>query len=418
MSIKVDFKAAPPPRVGHAWTLMAQANMGSLVCGLPQNVYQFSNYNPIINSTPAFVILMQDNTRTDLVLLVPRLREPLALDTPGVPRICTYGDRIDELPDVSPWKGSTWQDAVASLVKGYPGKMGIEPHDLASLGSLEKLPNASLTDAKALITECRNIKDRDQIENACIAAYLSSVGVRGAEEALLDDENTGVDIFCEGTVAMLRDFQKNCPEVKICGFGSRSGGMLNGLGHWVLIGPERFYNCGPPSTRKPLQGEMVSLGFWVIVNGMYNETERSVWRGQLSAFEKQALVDIGEIQSKMSAAAKPGVACSALYEIYRVEMVERGYSKYIAFRCGHGTGLDPHEDLSLAPHNDTKVKKGNLITFEPHAILHPTLRTHLHPTLRTQISDVFLITGTGSVILTPRRGESLKDLIARVLSAE
>jgi len=405
LPIWVDFQLTPPSRVERMRNAMAQAGLGGLVCSSPQNVFQFSNVNPCINSTPGFIILTRDNGdhhKADLALLVHGLRAPLASDTPGHPRICTYGEWIGEQLEGTTSMGSTWQEALAALLKGCGGKIGVERHDLAAIGPFDTVPAARLDDARSLIMECRIVKDPDQIANAWISADLSDAALDAAEQTLPVDNCTGVNIFAAGSVAMLKRWETEYPKFRICSFGHRGGGTLNGLGLWALSGPDIFHSCGPPSTNKIAEGEMVSVGFWPCAEGMHNELERTLWKGRLSASNEKALADIEEIQLMIIQAAGPDVACSALFEIYCVEMKKRGYEDYIAPRIGHVIGLDPHEPRSIDAKTHDKLAPWTFITIEPHIIISPVCRT--------QRSDTVLITRTGRVVITMKKRAEMFQL--------
>ena len=144
----------------------------------PENVFYFSNFNPIIIShVPYFII-----TKDDAFLLVHSIRHDHAVNEGAADRVLCYGK----------W-GATQaiamdaMDAMRELLGGEPLTVGVEG-DYASMNFLSRLKTKlqvkEYVDVSQDAVDLRLIKDPHEIKMCRISGELVDLGVTRAIQAL------------------------------------------------------------------------------------------------------------------------------------------------------------------------------------------------------------------------------------------
>ena len=388
MSTPRIYKEAPP-RIGHLMRAITARNIDVLLAFKPEVTFLLTGFTPIIYSNPVIVIVAPDR---DPILLVHALRDELAHTSPWVGDIRLYGTWSGRKP-----VGETWDAALRSILTELgvsKGTVGIEANFITL--DLERrlknaLPDARFTDISTMMSDCRFIKDEDQIADARIAAKIADVGINVAIECLAagdSEQNASITAMH----AMNKFWVANYPNCTVCSFGSLEGGQHNGLEVWVLSGFRKFLNCAAPTARKPEIGETVSVFVWAVANGMRAEVERTVRVGTVADVERAAIRAIYEIRMEVAGLMKPGVSAHTLYEAAHRGFEDHGYKDYLPGRIGHAIGLGNHEDFSISAGSSSVLMPGTLITLEPHI--------QIPGVCATQFSDTILITAEGHEFLT------------------
>lgn len=383
---------ADKPRIQRLKTEMQAAGIDALVCFKPEHTFYLSGFNPIIYSHPLIMVLPLNG---DPVLLCHALRDDHARAETWVEDIRLYGAWSTKVT-----MGGNWLEALATVLgeHGLTDKtLGIEMAHMpiARYRQIEeRLAEATLADSSKIFSRCRLIKDADEIAMARIAAKIADTGMDAAIEALAAGGNER-DVVTASMAKMNSFWAAEFPDVEVSEFGTLEGGAQNGLWTWCLAGERMFMNCDNPTTKKPAQGEAVSIFIWAVANGYHAENERSVAVGKVSDAQRRAIDDVLETREAIKPVMAPGQPMAEMFHITKREFEARGYSANIPGRIGHTIGIGAHEDHSL----DGKTK----------VILEPGMMFTLEPNLRvpgvasTQFSDTVLITEDGFEFLTKSR---------------
>ncbi|RAL15815.1 M24 family metallopeptidase [Aspergillus homomorphus CBS 101889] len=377
-----------PPRVHRLKAQMVAHSLDAVICMKPESTFYLSGFNPIIYSEPIFVIL---TPHLDPILLVHVLRGKHAEASTWTPNLFLYGT-WSNITTLAP----TWPAALTTLLgDGNSKRIGVEQEFLPVTQFhqlVQALPTAQLADCTALIHQCRELKDADEIASARIAAQLADRGMEAAVAALQLQGATERDVVLASMRAMHEDWAAHYPDVEICDFGSLEGGYTSGLTAWVLSGPRQSFGCDNPVQRVPQAGETVSVFVWTVANGMHAELERTVCIGSVAASEKEALHATLDIRGEIALRLTPGTAVGELYETAKKGYDRRGYGEYLPGRIGHSIGLGPHELFSIDARSDRTLLPGMIVSLEPHI--------HIDGVASTQYSDTILITEDGHECLT------------------
>jgi Xaa-Pro aminopeptidase len=98
--------------------IMAEKNIDTVIISSPENVFYFSNFNPIIFSHPAFVILTK---KADPYLLVHCIRHDHARDEGAIEDIKLFGKWGDHVS-----VGMDPVEAIKSLTGGESNCVGVK----------------------------------------------------------------------------------------------------------------------------------------------------------------------------------------------------------------------------------------------------------------------------------------------------
>lgn len=379
-------------RIARLQQRLRERGIDALIAMKPESSFYLSGFNPIIYSHPVVAVLPAHG---DLVVLVHALRDDHARASAWVRDIRLYGAWSTKKT-----MGPNWLQAlgeilrergVANGVLGYEGNW-LPVQRLAQFQ--ETFPSARFEDVGDLIEHARLIKDDYEIECARIAARLADAGMDAALDAIASGASER-EVAIRAQERMNRMWLTDYPDIEVADFGSLEGGAQNGLWCWCLTGERVLINTDNPSLRKPAPGEIAVIFIWTNCNGVHAENERAVAIGKLSDERKAAYDAVLGIRERVQASLRPGVSCADLYETAKREYVERGLSRYVPGRIGHGLGLGAHEHPSLDSRSDIVLAPGMLVTFEPN------LRIPEWGGL--QHSDSVLITRDGHEFLTTTR---------------
>ena len=281
------------------------------------------------------------------------------------------------------------------------GRIGIEGEFLPvnfSQRLAGSLPAASFADSGQAVMRARYVKDTVELSAMRAACAIADAGMAAAIDAVA---NRGSEVAVASTAmaAMQHEWRTRHPDRAVMDFGNLEGGVFNALWAYSLVGDRVPMNSAPPTTRRPVNGEIQWTVIWVAADGMHAENERSVAVGPIDDERRTAFEAVLEIRDEILPHLRPGVSCAEAYEVARQGYVRRGYGDYLPGRIGHGLGLGPHEQPSLGPHDDLVFEPGMVFTIEPNLRI-PSFGGLQH-------SDSLVITETGHELLTTTR----RDLI-------
>ncbi|GAA2302702.1 M24 family metallopeptidase [Streptomyces violaceusniger] len=367
----------------------------AMVVVKPQNTFYLSGYTPMIYSHPVLVVLPAEG---EPVFILHALRAHSSRTVSRISDIRPYGRWAKEIgPDH--W----WQVLAGVMAERGLGdaRIGIEGEFLPVnyQRRLElTLPGAVFSDTGQALMRARYVKDAAELESLRVACEIADAGMDAALEAVAA-RRSEVEVSSAAMRTMQEVWSSLHPDRLAMDFGNLEGGVFNALWAYSLVGDRVPMNSAPPTSRRPVDGEIQWTVIWTAIDGMHAENERSVAVGPLPAERQRAFEALLAIRAEVQPVLRPGLTCAEVYEAARESYVRHGYGDYLPGRIGHGLGLGPHEQPSLGPNDDLVLEPGMTLTFEPNLRI-PSFGGLQH-------SDSLVITEDGHELLTHTR----RDLI-------
>lgn len=357
--VHVEINDRVKERTRRLQDLMGERSIDAAIILKPENVFYFSNFNPILNSHPVFLVVPK---KGEASLLVHALRDTHARNDAAMDKILLYGK----------WGGKktladTPEAAVAALLDDKIDSVGFERDTLsmAMFGRLKsKVEFREDVDIGEMIQRMKIIKDAYEIECIRAASRLVDTGV-GTTLEWLASGVTEAEACTEGQYAMRKTWQKEFPDYEVSGFGTSEGGMIDSLHCWCLSNERIAYGCDCPKPYRPKRGDMVLPMAWAKINGYHAENERSIVMGELSADRQKAYDAMLEARQNVFDILKPGALFEELYEAACGAFRRHGFGGILPGRIGHGIGNSAHEFVSLTKGNKMPLAEGMAITVEP-----------------------------------------------------
>jgi Xaa-Pro aminopeptidase len=373
--------------------IMAEKNIDTVIISSPENVFYFSNFNPIIFSHPAFVILTK---KADPYLLVHCIRHDHARDEGAIEDIKLFGKWGDHVS-----VGMDPVEAIKSLTGGESNCVGVEG-DYISMNMLEKLKGAlpirRLADISHDIKMLKIIKDAYEIARIRQAAELVDAGLEKAIEELANG-NSEAGACTEGQYRMRKLWQEKYSQYEVAGFGSSEGAQIDSLVLWSMANGRIAYGCDCPKNYVPVPGDLVLPMSWARIGGYAAEIERAVIVGEVEAIRTRAYDAMLAARQAVLTILRPGVLFEELYKAAMQQFEDAGFGSILPGRCGHGIGLSTHEFPSLTTGNKIALQPGMIFTVEP-GLMTNTLGGVRH-------SDTVLVTEKGYELLTKLRNDKI-----------
>lgn len=376
-------------RIGQLRHGMREQGVDALLCMKPASFFYLSGFNPIVFSHPVVAILPLEGEPT---LLMHALRDDHARHSSWVKDIRLHGAWSTKKT-----MGMDWLAALRSILEErgvLRGKLGIDGDFMpaSTLRKLEeRLPESRFVDASELIMESRMIKDAAEIEAMRIAARISDIGMEAAIAAARSRKSERA-ISIEAMAAMNRVWLEDYPDIEAASFGGLESGVHNSNWAFCLTGDHVQFNADNPTLRVPADGEIALIIAHGTCNGMIGENERSVAVGRLDDQRRKMYEAVLQVREETLPAIRPGISCAGVFGVAKTVYERLGYGKYLPGRIGHGMGLGAHEHPSFGPNDQTLLRPGVIMSFEP-GLRIPELGGLQH-------SDTVLVTETGSELLT------------------
>lgn len=338
---------------------MQENRLDTVILYKPENVFYFSNFNPVLNSMPVFMIIPASGEST---LLVPCLRYAHALEEGAADRVVCFG-KWGSAPSIA----MDPADAIAKIVPGVPKRIGLELDSMdvsryrAVCGRLSVEETISVSES---ISKMKIRKDEYEISRIRRSAFLVDAGVEKAI-ACLRDGACEAEACTEGQYVMRKHWQEKFPDSEICGFGTSEGGMTDSLQMWCLSNERIAYGCDCSRSYVPQDGDVVLPMAWAKVDGYHAENERILSCGELQGTRRCAVDAILEARRAVFDLLRPGTAFCDLYQTAMQIFREYGFGDILPGRIGHGVGNSAHEFPSVSGENHLLLEAGMVITVEP-----------------------------------------------------
>lgn len=364
---------------------MTKKGIDLAIISSPENVFYFSNFNPVIIShAPYFVVCPKKS-----FLLVHAIRYNHAMNEGATEDVFCYG-KWGKAKSVA----NSAMEAIKLLAPQDTRSIAIEG-EYASFNFIEDLKLnfgvEKFFDISRMISHQRLVKDPYEIKMCRISGKLVDIGVSRAIEALKDGYSEAA-ACTEGQYAMRQEWHKNYQNYEVSGFSNNQTAQIDTLCVWCMTNERLNYGCDCPTGYVPQNGDVTMPMSWARVSGYNVENERSIMVGKVSDTRKKAYDAMLRARKKIFEHLKPGTIFSELYLMAMEEFIKAGFEDILPGRCGHGMGLSSHEFPSVAKENDTPLAAGMIITVEP-GLMSQEIGAVRH-------SDTVLITEEGFEFLT------------------
>lgn len=338
---------------------MAARKLDAAVIARPENVFYFSNFNPILNSHPAYMIV---SLTENPCLLVHSIRNDHAHKEGAIENIQLYGKWGAHVA-----LAAKATDAIAALLGAKPVRLGLEG-DYVSINWLKeiqtKLHITAMDDIAGDISGLKIIKDDYEVNCLRKAAALADCGVATAVRCL-EDGASEAEACTEGQYAMRKLWHARFPDYEVSGFGSSEGAQVDSLVVWSMANGRIAYGCDCPQAYFPIAGDLVLPGVWARIGGYAAENERTVAVGELDELRRRAYDAMLRAREDIFEKLQPGVLFEELYVAAMKVFENAGFSSILPGRCGHGIGLSIHEFPSVTNGNNLRLQPGMVFTIEP-----------------------------------------------------
>lgn len=338
---------------------MAERGIEAVILQKPENVFYFSNFNPVLNSHPAFMAV---TLKEEPCLLVHALRCDHAKAEGSVEKVELYGKwgaNVSLAPDPV--------GALKMIMGQVKGKIGLET-DYVTVNFFQEIekgfPGCGIESISDMVNMMKIMKDEYEISRIRMSAALVDEGVRRAIQALLEGLSEA-EASTEGQYAMRQMWHSKFRDSEVCGFGTSEGGMIDSLHVWCMSNGHIAYGCDCPKHYQPKDGDLCLPMAWAKTDGYHAENERTVIVGKLDSYKRNAYDGMLRAREQIFQILKPGVLFEDLYLAAAKVYTEYGFGDILPGRVGHGVGCSAHEFPSLAAGNKLPLKPGMVITVEP-----------------------------------------------------
>ncbi len=130
----------------------------------------------------------------------------------------------------------------------------------------------------------------------------------------------------------------------------------------ISDGPRSAFSLALPTDRVVRPGEMVMTDIGARFGNYVADGGRGFAYGQVSDRQRDIIETAADVVEVGLRLARPGITANALNSAMQQVLVERGFARYsgeaMGRGTGHGTGMDPEEELPwIGPGNTTVLQE-------------------------------------------------------------
>jgi Xaa-Pro dipeptidase len=280
---------------------------------------------------------------------------------------------------------NSWNDMPSIIAEHYvriPQKMGIELDVLPAKDYIrlqEIFAGVEIVDSSSLIKAIRKIKSTYEIGLMKQAGEIGKI-VYAEVPHVLKEGMTEIELAGILVAVSMRHGNQNYLRMRAFNSYAYSWHVLSGYTGSILsyidapmggMGLSPAFPVG--ASHKPIKAhEPILIDFGICYNGYQVDETRMFSVGELPKRFKDAYLATRDIETAMSATARPGVSC---HDIYRKgwEVARRlGYEEhfmgppdYKTRFIGHGIGLEIDEYPFIAQNHDYPLEEGMTFALEP-----------------------------------------------------
>ena len=237
-----------------------------------------------------------------------------------------------------------------------------------------QLGNTPIVDAAPLMNLVTAIKFDEELDIIRKAARIADAGIAAAIESIREGA-TEIEVGARSSSRMLDEGAEYINHMTV-----RSGPHSTG--------------CFPLLTSRPFQkGECVQLDIGCCIDGYISDMNRTVVIGNASQDQRRLLKCGQDMLLAGTAAVRPGLKASAIWDaVYRVAE-EAGMAKLITIPfAGHGVGIGLHDFPYIVPTSETVLEQNMVLALEP--------GVYADGVGGSRPEDMLIVTGTDHEVLT------------------
>jgi Xaa-Pro aminopeptidase len=280
----------------------------------------------------------------------------LLLPTVGAPVLLVGDGCVEYARSVSHFRVETFSalekvlsEHVASAASGPVGLAGhkqipawLKDAVVNALGKLALVPTSVLAEEKARKSswELAHMREAARITDHAMAAIRDALDARGP--------------------ASERDLARLADEAMLAA-GADGPAYLS----MVQSGPRSGFSLALPTDRVVQPGEIVMTDIGARFGNYVADGGRGFAYGPVSARQRDIIETVADVVEVGLRLARPGITANELNSAMQQVLVERGFAPYsgeaMGRGTGHGTGMDPEEELPWIGPGDTTVLQENMV---------------------------------------------------------
>ena len=252
---------------------------------------------------------------------------------------------------------------------------------LSEYNALKKL-NVGIYDGGAKLSDCRAVKNAEELENIQKAA---TIALNALDNALKNIKTGVTELFIKKRLEeeMVRLGAQEKSFDTIVAFGKNSA-----VPHHV-------------SDDTPLkENSVVLIDFGCKVNGYCSDITRTLFYGEPDKEFLSVFNTVANAQKLAKDKIVAGMGAKDADGIARNYFAERGVDKLFTHSLGHGLGLQIHEQPYLSPRGKSVLKDGVAFTIEPGLYIDGKYGVRLEDTCVLADGKVRSLTGDACVLKT------------------
>ncbi len=207
----------------------------------------------------------------------------------------------------------------------------------------KSLRGKRFVDVEKTMLEIRSVKDESEIELIKKACGITNYCLRALEQEIIPGKKeVEIAMFLQ---RVMKEKGAECEAFPII----VAGGKRSGLIHPYPAASNNAFFHGIIDFGVRYEGYCTDVTVACLSEG--------------NAEQKRAAEVIENVHRAVREAAKPGIACRTLFEIY--ERISEAHGYEVKHALGHGIGLDVHEMPNLSPREEQKLRANMVFTVEP-----------------------------------------------------
>lgn len=249
---------------------------------------------------------------------------------------------LRELPDaVASWARKDRNGEALGLAGGSFFPARLQQRVEAALGPRKLQPTDALARVKA-------VKSDWEVQQLRRAAELTDVAMAAIKDVLQDGPLSERELARRADIAMIE-----------------AGADAVGYRSMVQAGPRSTHNLALPTDRMLRPGDLVMTDIGARYRGYVADGGRGFGYGDIDV-ERQTIIDasVSAVEIGLQA-VRPGMTAEELNQIIQGSLVDSGYAQYSnearGHGTGHGTGMDPEEELPWIAPGETIILEPNMV---------------------------------------------------------
>jgi Xaa-Pro aminopeptidase len=349
------------------------STVDAVLCTAPENIYFFTGFRTMLYTRFTAVLIRMDRPEDPILIAASVDRgiiEDRVWSPPWTSSVIMHGP--DSAPNIVPTPAAAMGPHLA-----HARRLGVDSIRLAEMDEVKAAaPNVEVVPVLGAIDSVKEIKGEWEIANLRRANQLAVQGIETARQML-----------AKGPVTELEIAVRLEAEARLAG--------ADGFGYPTLVsyGAKITAPHSPALARTVEPHQPLRIAFGPTVEGYSADVVRTLCLGE----PPQQLVRLQdsflEAQAAVVALVKPGAAVPQMMQAVRSVYERWDLLGLWRNTIGHGLGLTIHETPRIGGTSQAVLAENMVIAIEPFVMV-PGFGGYAH-------CDVYLITKTGSELLTP-----------------